>query len=336
MDKKTTIYDIAKALNTTVSTVSRALNNSPLISEETRKAILKKANELNYRPNKLASSLSSGKTNIIGVIVPSANIQFFSSVIHSLEKGLKQAGYKILLYQSNESLAAEKEGIETLLEAQVDGLILSLSLETKEVDHIKKIQAEGKPLVVFDRIHQDLKVPMVSIDDHKAGYIATQHLIDAGYKKIAYVSTRHKTYIFDARFRGYTDALRDAGITLEKEYIILDELSIQAGIRATERLMKIDNKPDAIIGGDDFTALGIIKALSELGFVPPKIGVIGFANQTFSEYITPSLSTIDQQATQMGRECAALFLRLMADNAINEHIVLEPILRCRASSSGNS
>ncbi|TJZ53236.1 LacI family transcriptional regulator [Sphingobacterium olei] len=337
MKKKTTIYDIAKELNITVSTVSRALNNISSISEETRNAVWETAKKLNYRPNKIATSLSSGKTNIIGVVIPSAKIQFFSSVVHSLEQALKKAGYSILLYQSNESIESEKNGIQTLLEAQVDGIIISLSLETDNIDHIRKVESEGKPLIVFDRIHNELNVPSVAINDIMAGYIATKHLIDSGYKKIAYVSTRHKIKIFDDRYKGYIDALQEANMPLNENLIILDELSIQGGIKATEKLLKLIDKPDAIIGGDDFTALGIIKGLSTKGIVPPKVGVIGFANQTFSEYITPSLSTIDQQAVKMGQECASLFLRLINKKSSTntdspEKIILDPILVARDST----
>ncbi|MBE8720446.1 LacI family DNA-binding transcriptional regulator [Sphingobacterium pedocola] len=335
MEKRTTIYDIAKALNITVSTVSRALNNISSISEETRNAVWEMAKKLNYRPNKIATSLSSGKTNIIGIIIPSAKIQFFSSVIHSLEQALKKAGYSILLYQTNESIESEKNGIQTLLEAQVDGIIISLSLETDNIDHIRKVESEGKPLIIFDRVHSELNVPSVAINDIQAGYIATKHLIDSGYKKIAYVSTRHKIKIFDDRFKGYINALQEANMPINENFVILDELSIQGGIKATEKLLKLKEKPDAIIGGDDFTALGIIKGLSIKGIVPPKIGVIGFANQTFSEYITPSLSTIDQQAVKMGQECASLFLRLISKKtSVNspEKIILDPILIARDST----
>ena len=181
MAKKTTIYDIAKELNITVSTVSRALNNISTISESTREAVLDMAKKLNYRPNKVASSLTSGKTYIIGVLLPSAQIQFFASVIHALEKYLKSFGYSILLYQTNESLESEKNGISTLLEAQVDGIIASLSLETEQdISHFEKVKEEGKPLIIFDRTHDDLQSPTVKINDEQAGYLATKHLLDKG------------------------------------------------------------------------------------------------------------------------------------------------------------
>lgn len=335
MQKKPTIYDIAKELNVTISTVSRALNNSDLISEETKGKVMETARKLNYRPNKVASSLSSGRSYVVGVIVPNAQIQFFSAVINSLEQTLQKEGYSVLLYQSNESAQADISGIQTFIEARVDGIIISPSLETYNFDFFNKAHAEGMPIVQFDRIDDSLNLPSVAIDDEKGGFIATKHLIDQGYKRIAYISTSSKIQIFRNRYKGYLRALEESGIPVVDEMVIRDELSIQGGILGTRKLMAMDSKPDAIIGGDDFAALGIIKELSQMALTPPKVGVIGFANQTFSEYITPGLSTIDQQAKRMGKECANLFLKLVHKKRSNksvEKVVLDPILVERESS----
>ncbi|RZK65319.1 MAG: LacI family transcriptional regulator, partial [Pedobacter sp.] len=192
MKKKTTIYDIAKALNITVSTVSRALSGFPAISDATKKAVVETAKKLNYSPNKLASALKSGKTYIIGVIVPSVQAHFFASIIHCIEDGLKNSGYRVIIYQSNESVENEINGVRTLLEAQVDGIMASMSLETQDVSHFTEIVKQNKPLILFDRVHEDLVVPTITLDDFRAGYMATQHLIDHGYKKIAFVTTVHQ------------------------------------------------------------------------------------------------------------------------------------------------
>src|SRR5690606_24436278 len=157
LKKKTTIYDIAKELNITVSTVSRALSGFPAISEATRNMVIETAKKLNYSPNKLASALKSGKTFIVGVIVPSVQAHFFASVIHSIEKGLKDSGYRIILYQSNESVENEINGVKTLLEAQVDGIMASISLETTDVSHFQEIIKQNKPLILFDRVSTELK-----------------------------------------------------------------------------------------------------------------------------------------------------------------------------------
>ncbi len=337
MAKRTTIYDIAKELNITVSTVSRALNNISTISESTKNAVLETAKKLNYRPNKVASSLTSGKTFIIGVLIPSAQIHYFASVIHTLEKYLKSFGYSILLYQTNESLESEQNGISTFLEAQVDGIIASMSLETEDLSHFKKVMDEGKPLIIFDRTHDNLQCPVVKIDDQKAGYQATKHLIDQGYKKIAYVTTVNQIKIFRERFEGYKLALQEADLPFVEQYAIFGELNVDGGYQGAKKLLSLKNKPDAIIGGDDYVALGIIKALHESDITPPQVGVIGFANQNFSEHIIPSLSTIDQQAPKIGKECAKMFLKIIERSPFTdqeiEPVVIDSILLPRESTN---
>jgi len=337
LKKKTTIYDIAKELNITVSTVSRALSGFSAISETTRAAVIAMAKKLNYSPNRLASALKSGKTYIIGVIVPSVQAHFFASIIHSIEGELKNSDYRVILYQSNESVENEINGVKTLLEAQVDGIIASMSLETEDISHFSEIIKQNKPLIIFDRVNVNLNVPTVTLDDFKAGYIATQHLIEKGYKNIAIITTIHQIKIFSDRLNGYKAALKDNNLPVLDSNIILGSLSIKDGRFGASKLMCLAHKPDAIIAGDDFTALGVINKLKEIDETPPKIGVIGFANEAFSAYITPNLSTIDQHANQMGSECAKMFLKMIQqENPYQDikHVVLEPTLVER-QSTGN-
>jgi Transcriptional regulators len=336
VNKKTTIYDIARALGVTVSTVSRALNNVPTISEATRKLVLDKAKDLNYSVNKLASSLSSGKSDTIGVIVPTMQIHFFAEAVHSIEKELKKHNYSLLLYQSNESFEDEVNGVKTLLEAQVDGIIASLSLETQETSHFQEVINQRKCLIVFDRTHKNIPAPVVKLDDFKAGYLATQHLIEQGYKNIAFITTDKEISIFQDRFHGFEVALKDAQLPQQEDFIVRGDLSIEAGIKGTEQILKSEIQPDAFIGGDDFTAVGIIQALKSANIAIPATGVIGFANQTFSSFITPTLSSIDQQANKMGEECAKLFLKMVKQKnpyEVIERIVLDPLLVKRKSTN---
>ena len=336
MKKKTTIYDIAKALNITVSTVSRALSGFPAISDTTRKAVIEMAEKLNYSPNRLASALKSGKTHIIGIIVPSVQAHFFASIIHCIEDGLKDSGYRVIIYQSNESLENEINGVKALLEAQVDGIMASMSLETQTVVHFAELIKQNKPLILFDRVNENLPVPTITLNDFKAGYLATQHLIDKGYKQVAFVTTIHQIKIFNDRLKGYKAALTDNNLPVLDEYIIFGGLSIQDGNVAAAQLMKNKSMPDAIVAADDFTALGVIKKLKELDLMPPEIGVIGFANEAFSDYITPNLSTIDQHAQQMGKECAKMFLKMVQQKNPYEnieHVVLEPTVVERQSTA---
>lgn len=335
MKKKTTIYDIAKELNITVSTVSRALSGFPAISESTRQTVIDTAKRLNYSPNRLASALKSGKTYIVGVIVPSVQAHFFASVIHSIEEGLKGSGYRIILYQSNESVENEINGVKTLLEAQVDGIMASISLETSDVSHFEEVIKQNKPLILFDRTSTKLNVPTVTLNDFRAGFLATQHLIDRGYKNIAFVTTIHLVKIFNDRLSGYREAMKANNLFVDEDQIILGGLSIKDGRYGAGKLLRRKNVPDAIIAGDDFTALGVIKKLKEVNRTPPEIGVIGFANEAFSAYITPSLSTVDQHPNQMGRDCAETFLDMIKQDSPYDNIrnvVLEPTIVERQST----
>ena len=335
MKKRTTIYDIANALDVTVSTVSRALSNFPGISETTRKAVIEMALKLDYKPNKLASALKSGKTYIIGVIVPSIQAHFFASIIHSIEDELKDAGYSIIVYQSSESMEKEVKGVTTLLEAQVDGIMASLALETDDVSHFQEVIKQNKPLILFDRVEESLNVPTVTLNDFKAGFMAASHLIERGYKRIAFVTTSHKIKIFSERIEGYKEALRLNNLPIIEEDIILGGLSIKDGRFGVSKLLRNETRPDAVIAGDDFTALGVIKKLKEIGLAPPVIGVMGFANEVFSAYLTPSLSTIDQHPNLIGCECAKLFLDMIKQSSPYEKIgkiVIEPTIVDRQST----
>ncbi len=335
MKKRTTIYDIANALDVTVSTVSRALSNFPGISDATKKAVIDMAAKLDYKPNKLASALKSGKTYIIGVIVPSIQAHFFASIIHSIEDALRDSGYSIIVYQSGESMANEVKGISTLLEAQVDGVMASLALETKDVSHFQEVINQNKPLILFDRVDDSLKVPTVTLNDFKAGFIATNHLIERGYKKIAFITTGHDIKIFTERLEGYKHALKSNNLPVIEEDMILGGLSIKDGRYGVGKLLRNAVPPDAIIAGDDFTALGVIKKLKEVNLTPPRIGVMGFANEVFSPYVTPSLTTVDQHPNRMGNECAKLFLEMIKHrNPYDkiDKIVIEPTIVDRQST----
>jgi len=336
LKKKITIHEIAEALNTNISTVSRALNDHPAISTATKKAVLEMAHKLNYRQNKIASSLRSGRTNTIGIIIPSAELHFFGSVVHAIEQVMNKNNYTVLLYQSNESEEHEIKGIETFLQLHVDGIIASIALDTKNYDHFNEIKNRGIPLILFDRTTDALNVPSVSIDDYKGGYMATEHLIQQGYKRIAHITARHQIRIFRDRLNGYKNAISDYGLNFDEDLIVYGEVSIESGQRCTEQLLNLTDKPDAIFAVEDFTALGAIQKLKSSGIlVPQQFGVIGFANEAFSAYITPSLSTVDQQTKKMGETAAELFLEMIGNHneMTDSHIIiLNPVLVERESS----
>lgn len=333
--KRTTILDIAKELNITFSTVARALNDHPAISVATKKAVRETAIRLNYRQNKIASSLRSGRSNIIGVIVPNLHVSFFSSVVSGIEKVMNDNGYNILLYQSNESKQHEAKGIETFLQSRVDGIISSVTTETGE-EVYREIKNRNIPLMFFDRELSELGVSSVVIDDYKGGFIATEHLIEQGYKNILHITARQDIAIFKDRLRGYIDALRHYNIPVDEDLIIKGDFSIQFGKEVVREAKLKGITYDAIFAMEDYTAMGAIQALKELQIrIPEEIGVIGFANEAFGSLVSPALSTIDQQTKFMGEETARLFLSHLKDKGKEfkaQRLVLEPVLIIRESS----
>ncbi|MFC6997029.1 LacI family DNA-binding transcriptional regulator [Rufibacter roseus] len=335
---RTTIHDIAKELNTTAATVSRALNDHPSISAAMKEIVRKTAHQLNYQQNRIASSLRSGKTFVIGVVIPSADISFFGSVIHGIEMVAKTHGYNVILFQTNERYEDEVQGIQTLLQSNVDGIIASITKETSNFDHFLEVKRRGIPLILFDRATDELGVSTVVIDDYKGAFMATEHLLQQGYTRIAHIAGPSHIKIFHERLRGYVDALAAHHIKIDEDLITYGKVSIESGRTCTQQLLQLQkNRPDAIFAVEDFTALGAMEAIKESQWNRPgQIGLVGFANEAFSAYITPSLTTIDQQTALMGQEAAKL---LMDQQQAEQHhekspqkIVLEPLLIQRQSS----
>jgi len=336
---KTTIHDIARELKITSGTVSRALNDSPRISDETRRLVKEKAKELNYQRNRIASSLRSGKSNTIGVMIPSAQMNFFGSVVHGIEMMASSKGYNILLYQTEETTQLEKKAIETFLGARVDGILASIAKETTDFSHFKDLSKKAIPLVLFDRTIVDFNVPSVVIDDYKGAFMATEHLIKKGYRRIAHVSGPQQLTNFNNRLLGYLGALKANNIAVDKQLIYSGDLSIQCGMESVEYFFGLKKIPDAVFASEDFSALGIIKGLKDRKVNMPKdFGVIGFANENFGEHISPSLSSVDQQTVEMGKKAATLLIEIISKGNKEpkkklENIILEPILKKRESSA---
>ena len=336
--KRVTIHDIAKQLNTTAATVSRALNDNPSISSSMKTSVLAMAKQLNYRQDKVASSLRSGRTFLIGVIIPSAKISFFGSVVHGIEQIAKKNGYQILLFQTNEQYQSEIEGINTLLQSNVDCILASISKETVNYDHFLQVKEHNVPLILFDRSNDELGFPSVVVDDYYGAYQATTHLIQQGYKRIAHISGQQHIKIFKDRLLGYKDALTKHNLPIIDEHIVLGDVSIESGKEEATKLLNLKDRPDAIFAAEDFTALGALQVLKKSGLhLPGLFGLVGFANESFGEYITPSLTTVDQRNIKMGEEAANLFLSLTDKRNLYDSappkIILEPILVIRESST---
>lgn len=337
---KVTIADIARELNITPATVSRALNDHPAIKDSTKRAVRDVARKLNYQPNKIASSLRLGKSNIIGVIIPSAEINFFGSVVHGIERVANEKNYNVLIYQTNELYEFEKRGVQTFLRSQVDGVLASISKETINLDHFREIKNRGVPLILFDRVNDGLEVSSVVVNDYKGAFAATKHLISQGCRRIAHIGGQQHVNIFNQRLKGYIDALNVHSIPVNEDLIIHGKVSIESGKDCMKKLLEVDPLPDAVFAVEDFTALGAMQAIKAAGKqIPGEIAVIGFANESFGEYLTPSLSTVNQQTVRMGEESAKLFFECYGNpglyKAKPKQLILEPVLICRESSLKN-
>lgn len=333
---KVTIHDIAKALSIDSSTVSRALNNSERVKQKTKDLVLEKAKEMGYQPNVLASNLRKKKTSTIGVIVPRISRHFFSSAISGIEETAYEAGYNVIICQSLEKLDREKNIINTLLANRVDGVLMSISMETKDYSHLEGVKKQGTNLVFFDR-HCDVpNNSNVLIDDFKGGYDATEHLINKGCKSIAHYSGPQNLEIYKNRFKGYKAALKKYGLDFKEELVITSKLMEKDGLENTKKLLGLAYKVDGIFSANDVAAIGAIKFLKQENIkIPEDIAIVGFSNESISSVIEPSLTTMNQSGFEIGKTAANLLLSQIAskaDKIENKTIILTPNLIERKST----
>ena len=311
MAKKTeaTIHDIARVLNLSASTVSRALKENPLISEVTREKIRKVADELGYRPNIVASSLRTKRSNTIGVIVPYINRHFFSSVVSGVEEIAYNSGFAVTIAQSNDSYQKEIHIARALYDSRVDGIIVSYAMDTHNFRHLRAFAESQIPLVFFDRVADEIDANKIVVDDFAGGRMATEHLISQGCRNIAHVSGPLHLKIYDYRLKGYLAALNSAGLLPPTGGILHNRLTRADGEEAIKQLLSLRPVPDAVFCANDTTALSIILNLRNAPYsIPRDIAVVGFSNEPFSEVVTPSISTIKQPGYEMGIKAAELLI----------------------------
>ena len=304
--KKSTIHDISKALGINSSTVSRALNDSSLISDKTKEIILKKSVELGYQKNSLASKLRMNKTKTIGVIVPRIARHFCSSVIAGIEESAFDAGYDVIICQSLENAKREKKLIDTLLANRVDGVLIAISMETVNFDHLQNYRDQGFPLIFFDRPCEVSDCTNVIIDDFQASYDATEHLIKSGCKNIVYFSGPKTLKLYANRCEGYKAALKKYGIPINTDYILESALMEEDGIEGANKILNLP-EVDGVFSSNDTTAISAIQHLIKNGKnVPEDINFVGFNNEPMSAVFTPSLTTISQPGLEMGKMASSI------------------------------
>jgi DNA-binding LacI/PurR family transcriptional regulator len=334
---QTTIQDIARELNISASTVSRALHDHPSISEETKKAVVQLANRLNYQPNLLALSLLNKKTNSIGIIVPEITGYFFATVINGVQDMVAASGYNLMISQSNEIFQEEMKLINALSLVRVDGFLISPSLQTVSFEHFDRLKETGVPMVLFDRDCVGYEIDKVLVDDYDGAFQAVEYLIRTGCKRIAHIAGPANLSTSNHRKYGYLDALK------KNNQPVFDDLILETkgflpehGIEAAKSLLTMKNLPDAVFAVNDGVAVGVMGTIKQAGLqIPADISVVGFDDEPYSSFFTPSLTSVWQPVYDMGMLSAKILLdRLSAggEEKTFRHEILKPELIIRDSS----
>ena len=333
-----TMKDIAREFNTSVATVSRALKDSPRISEEKRRAIQQYAKEHNFFPNFLAESLRNSKVmqpKIIGVIVPELAHYYFSTVLAGIEEEARARNYRIMVAQSNEKYEREVKICQSFYENKVCGIIVSQAKDTTKYDHFNQLLQNGVPLVFYDRICTGVNADRVVVDDYQGAFNAVSHLIETGCKRIAFFGSPMTLEISKNRFNGYKDALKRHGIEFdEKLALFCDNRSDAEAI--TPELLKNDDHPDACFAVNDDTAIGIMYAAKRMGFkVPDDISICGFTNGQRAIACDPMLTTVEQRGKRVGEEAADILIGHV-EGSIPRNKVERRIVRTRLIIRGTT
>jgi DNA-binding LacI/PurR family transcriptional regulator len=334
-----TIKDIAKALGLSTSSVSRALRDSHEISLATKKKVLAYAKEINYKPNPIALSLKEKRSRTIGVIVPEIANSFFSQVINGIESVAIEKNYNVLISQSHEILRKEEDAINFLCSRSVDGIVISVSSETKENSLIKQYNERGLPVVCVDRVLDDINTHKIGIANYKAGYDATYHLIKNGFKKIAFLGGSINNNITKERFAGFKDAMDKYNVAIDENFIgycghggiIYDE--VEASIK---RILNKRNKPTALFAAGDKLTTNVLRYCNKNKIaIPEQLGLIGFSNLDLTELLFTPLSVVRQPAFEMGKIAAQKIIETIESKhpvTQFENMVLPAELVVRAST----
>jgi LacI family transcriptional regulator len=328
--KPATLKQIAEHLNISITTVSKALKDYPDVSPKTKALVKELAKTLNYKPNAFAVNLRTKESKTIGLIIPVIVHHFFSSVIKGIVAQAEKKGYLVIILQSNESYELEKKQIDLLLSHRVDGILISLANGTANFSHINEVIAQDKPIVMFDKIAKIVKCSKVIIDDRKAAYIATQHLIDTGCKRIAHFRGALLPQNSIDRFLGYKKALLDNGMTYDPSLVYICEcgdMSFEEGKKNAQQLLKDHTDVDGIFINTDLVAIGAMTEFNKQGVkIPEDIAIVGFSNWFMSSVISPTLTTIDQPGYLMGKTAFKQLYKEIKQRKNNKPVVFKDII----------
>lgn len=328
--------DLARELGVSMTTISRALSDHHSIGAATKQRVRKLAQQLNYQPNHVASALRRGQSRLLGVVVPYIEGKFFPSVIQGIEQAASRAGFSVIVCQSHEDVQLERRSVETLLHAQVAGVLVSLARDTQDFQHFDRVRHRGVPLVFFDRVPPTEPVNAVVLNDYEGAFLATSHLLDQGCRRVAHLTGSLRLSIYIQRRQGYLAALAAHGIAPHEAHIIHCDMTTEAGSQAMRQLLAQPQPIDGIFGAGDSVILGALQVLKSQHIrVPDDVALAGFSNESFTALTEPQLTSVDQRCEEMGETAVQLFLELAGPTKpaiMPRQITLQPQLLVRQSS----
>jgi LacI family transcriptional regulator len=331
------ITDLAKELHLSVATISKALKDSHEISPETKQRVLALAKKLNYTPNPYASSLRKRSSKTIAVVLPEVADSFFSLAINGIESIAQEKGFHVLIYLTHENLFKEQSILKDFQNGRVDGVLMSVSSETESHQHITDLCNKEMPLVFFDRVCEDINTAKVLTNDFESGYKATQHLLEKGCHRIAFLSMGKNLCIINDRLEGFKKAISDAGDDIKKHFILNCSADEVQSAKLIKKLLSGNNKPDGIIGSVEKLATASYTVCKELGLsIPGDVKVVAFSNLQIASLLNPSMTTVTQPAFEMGKAAATLLFKSLEKARFNlkeERVVIASLLIERDSTA---
>lgn len=335
--RRTSLKDLADRLNVSIATVSRALRNSHEVSDDMCKRVQNLARELNYRPNPFAQSLRKEAPHIIGVVVPDLVTHYYSAVLDGIEEYARQQGYSVFSSNSHEQHEIEERAIDSFISMHVEGIIACLAQDTTDYSHYQEIHQMGIPLVFFARTCLPELFSQVVANGDEAAQEATQHLIDTGSRRIAFIGGPNHLDMVRRRKHGYLQALRENNLPIDRDLIVCDKIDFVTGCKITERLLKGEKRPDAIIAFNDTLTYAAFDTIKKFGLrIPEDVAIIGFTDSDTAEFVTPKLSVIADQAREQGRKACELLMRnIKGDKSISQEIIpMQLIIRESSKKKG--
>lgn len=325
---RTSLKDLARELGVSIATVSRALRSSPEIGKDMQQRVKDLAKKLNYRPNPFAQSLRKEAPKVIGVVVPNLVTHYYAAVLDGIEDEARLAGYSVISANSHENFEDETHAVDNFVSLHVEGIIACLAQNTTDYHHYEEIADMGIPLVFFGRTCLTDQFSSVTANGDEAAQMATQHLIDTGSRRIAFIGGPNHLDMVRRRKHGYLEALRENHLPIDRELVVCDKIDYQVALEATERLLKSEKRPDAVLAFNDIICFAAFTAIKNCGLrIPEDVALIGFTDDVHAAYVTPRMSAIEDQSHLMGVTACQLLLRnINGDPKVYKKIVPQQLV----------